>query len=59
MLVIMKVTRNDADLITYHLPVTPPPKKKVPPVVFVGCYLCGYQALNSVLPLPLIDNIGL
>ncbi|OQB68478.1 MAG: hypothetical protein BWX93_01525 [Bacteroidetes bacterium ADurb.Bin139] len=57
MFVIMKVTRNDADLITYHLPVTS--QKEGPPVVFVGCYLCGYQALNSVLPLPLIDNNGL
>jgi hypothetical protein len=39
MFVIMKVTRNDADLITYHLPVTS--QKEGPPVVFVGCYLCG------------------
>lgn len=51
MFVIMKVTRNDADLITYHLPVTS--QKEGPPVVFVGCYLCGYQALNSVLLLTL------
>jgi hypothetical protein len=52
MIVIMKVTRKSADLITYHLPVTS--QKEGPPVVFVGCYLCcRYQAINIVLPLPL------
>ena len=51
MSVIMKVTRISADLITYHLPVTLRVSTYV--FVFAGCHLCGYQALNSVLSLPL------
>ena len=35
----------------YLLP--PSHLKEGPSVVFTGCHLCGCQALNSVLPLPL------